>query len=115
VGRKSFWPKNYPLWPALPCCPFEVKYTASLIVSPDGMVYLGRDQRYYSVPYVHIGSKVSVVYTRTLGNIYCKGERVATHPRSLQSGGKTFEKLHSGSQNGVKASLNFDALMEQAS
>ena len=79
------------------------------------MVYLGRDQRYYSVPYVHIGSKVSVVYTRTLGNIYCKGERVATHPRSLQSGGKTFEKLHSGSQNGVKASLNFDALMEQAS
>ncbi len=113
--QEKFLAEELPSLAALPCCPFEVKYTASLTVSPDGMVYLGRDQHYYSVPYVHIGSKVSVVYTRTLGNIYCKGERVATHPRSLQSGGKTFEKLHSGSQNGVKASLNFDALMEQAS
>lgn len=113
--QERFLAEELPCLTALPSSAFEVKHTASLTVSPDCMVYLGRDKHYYSVPYVHIGSKVSVVYTRTLVNIYCKGDCIATHPRSLQPGGKTFEKQHFGSQNGVKEAVNFDALIQQGS
>jgi hypothetical protein len=42
---------------------------------------LGRDKHYYSVPYQYIGEKVSVIYTRTLVQIYCKGQSIATHAR----------------------------------
>jgi len=61
---------------------FEVKYYTELRVANDGCVYLGRDKHYYSVPYQHIGEKVTVIYTRTLVQIYCKGESVAVHQRA---------------------------------
>jgi transposase len=60
---------------------FEVKHYADLRVAKDGCIYLGRDKHYYSVPYQYIGEKVSVVYTRTLVQIYCKGQSIATHTR----------------------------------
>jgi len=68
----------------LTCLPekiFELKYYATLRVASNNCIYLGRDKHYYSVPYQYIGEKVSVIYTRTLVQIYCKGKSIATHSR----------------------------------
>ena len=61
---------------------FEIKHYAELCVAQDGCIFLGRDKHYYSVPYQYIGEKATVIYTRTLVQIYCKGESVAVHQRT---------------------------------
>jgi len=73
----------------LPETAFEIKYYTDLHVSQDNHVYLGRDRHYYSVPYVHTGKKVQVIYTRTIVRIYCDNEKVATHPRIIGFGYST--------------------------
>jgi hypothetical protein len=65
----------------LPQTEFEVKYYTDLRVGQNNHIFLGRDKRYYSVPYIYIGEKVQVIYTRTLVRIFCKNERIATHER----------------------------------
>lgn len=78
---------------ALPPTPFETKYYTELTVAANNHIYLGRDKHYYSVPYLYIGEKASVIYTRTLVQIYCKGACVATHKRGYCYG-YTTEKEH---------------------
>ena len=65
---------------------FEIKYYTNLTVALNNHIYLGRDKHYYSVPYQYVGKKVSVIYTRTLVQIYCQGNAIATHPREQGSG-----------------------------
>jgi transposase len=68
----------------LTCLPekiFEIKHYAELRVTNDGCIYLGRDKHHYSVPYQYIREKVTVIYTRTLVQIYCKGQSIAVHQR----------------------------------
>jgi len=72
---------------------FEKKYYADLRVGRDSCICLGRDKHYYSVPYQYIGEKVSVIYTRTLVQIYCQGRSIATHPRT-QGYGYTTQSEH---------------------
>ena len=60
---------------------FELKYYAELRVTNDCCILLGRDKHRYSVPYQYIGQKASVIYTRTMVQIYCEGRTIATHPR----------------------------------
>ena len=78
---------------ALPEKVFEKKYYADLHVGANNCIYLGRDKHYYSVPYQYIGAKVSVIYTRTLVQIYCQGHAIATHPRT-QGFGYTTQSEH---------------------
>jgi len=78
---------------ALPQKGFELKYYTDLRVANNNCIYLGRDKHYYSVPYRYIGQKVSVIYTRTLVQIYCKNECIATHLRSIGFG-YTTQKDH---------------------
>jgi len=70
----------------LPEMKFEMKYYTSLQVGQNNCIYLGRDSHYYSVPYIYIGEKVQVIYTRTLVKIYCKNELIATHERIVGFG-----------------------------
>lgn len=70
----------------LPATSFEIKYYADLRVAANNCIYLGRDKHYYSVPHTYIGQKVSVIYTRSLVQIYCNGQSIATHQRSLGYG-----------------------------
>jgi transposase len=72
---------------------FEVKYYADLRVGNNNYIYLGRDKHYYSVPYQYIGEKVSVIYTRTLVQIYCKGHSIAVHQR-VEGFGYTTQSEH---------------------
>jgi transposase len=73
----------------LSCLPetiFEKKYYAYLRVASNNCIYLKRDNHYYSVPYTYIGQKVSVIYTRTLVQIYCNGQQIAVHQRVVGFG-----------------------------
>ena len=79
---------------SLPHDKFEVRHYADLQVGLNGCIYLGRDKHHYSVPYIHIGEKSHVIYTRSLVKIYVKGECVAMHPRDSNRGGYTLEKSH---------------------
>ena len=73
----------------LPEKEFEIKYYTTLQVEQNNCIYLGRDSHYYSVPYIYIGQKVAVIYTRTLVMIYCKNELIATHERIVGFGYST--------------------------
>ena len=66
----------------LPAQPFELKYYRELKVAPNNHVYLTQDKHYYSVPYTYIGTKVKVIYTRSMVYIYGKGEQIAVHERN---------------------------------
>ena len=68
---------------ALPATDFQIKYYAELRVLNNNCIYMGRDKHHYSVPYVYIGQKVQVIYTRTTVKIYCQNECIATHLRNV--------------------------------
>ncbi len=78
----------------LPEEPFQLKYYRELKVAKNNHILLFPDKHYYSVPYVHIGSKVKVIYTRTMVHIYSKGQQVALHVRDRKPGEYTSVKEH---------------------
>jgi len=76
----------------LPETAFEKKYYAQLKVENNCCICLARDRHYYSVPYIYIGEKVQVIYTRTLVKIFCRNTLVATHERKVGFGYTTVEE-----------------------
>ena len=70
----------------LPAQSFELKHYRELKVAPNNHIYLTQDKHYYSVPYTYIGTKVKVIYTRSMVYIYGKGEQIAVHKRKHQIG-----------------------------
>ncbi|MDR0286233.1 MAG: IS21 family transposase [Clostridiales bacterium] len=70
----------------LPETGFEKKYYKELTVENNCCICLRRDNHYYSVPYVYIGEKAQVIYTRTLVKIFCRNSLVATHERTVGFG-----------------------------
>lgn len=82
----------------LPEAVYEMKFSCHLQVRHDGFVFLARDKHFYSVPYVHIGKRSHVIYTRTLVKIFVQGEQVATHQRIIGFG-HTYLKEHMASNS----------------
>jgi transposase len=78
----------------LPVDDFELKYYRQLKVAKNNHVYLGQDKHYYSVPYIHIGTKANVIYTRSMVYIYVAGKQVAVHQRNYSPGRYSTEKEH---------------------
>lgn len=85
-----------PLLAPLPKEAFELKYYTEAKVASNGHTSL--QKHFYSVPYALIGSKVKVIYTRSMVYIYSDGKQIAVHLRSY-SGGYTSSKEHLSSQN----------------
>ena len=73
---------------------FEIKYYRELKIANNNHIYLSVDKHYYSVPYIYIGQKAKVIYTRSLVCIFVKGRQVATHLRNYQQGGYTTTQEH---------------------
>ncbi len=73
---------------------FELKYYRELKVAQNNHIYLAQDKHYYSVPYAYIGSKVKVIYTRSMVYIYAKAMQIAVHVRDYKIGGYTTDKGH---------------------
>ena len=97
----------------LPEQPFEMKFSCDLQVRNDGFVYLARDKHYYSVPFIHIGKRSHVIYTRTLVKIFVNGELVATHERHLGFG-HTHKKEHLASNSNAILSRSPEYYQEKA-
>ncbi len=92
---------------------YEMKLTCDLQVRNDGFVYLARDKHYYSVPFVHIGKRSHVIYTRTLVKIFVNNELVATHERHLGFG-HTHKKEHLASNSNAILSRSAEYYQEKA-
>jgi hypothetical protein len=52
-----------------------------LTVQRNYHVQLSEDHRYYSVPYLHVGKKVKVLYDQRVVEVYLDHERIALHLR----------------------------------
>ena len=98
----------------LPDEPFELKFYRELTVAKNNHILLAQDKHYYSVPFAHIGSKVKVIYTRTMVRIYTKGELVAVHIRSYKAGGYSTNKDHLCSQHQHYLDRSPDYYMDRA-
>ena len=93
--EEKFLAEEKKLLTPLPAERFERKYYTELTVAKNNHVYLSEDKHYYSVPFSLIGSKVKVVYTRSMVYIFSKGEQVAVHPREYNKQGRyTTHKDH---------------------
>lgn len=67
----------------LPSRPFELSRWSPPVKVPSSYhVMLAQDGVYYSVPYRYVGRRVELRSTATVVEIYCDGERVASHPRN---------------------------------
>ncbi|MFA5817602.1 MAG: IS21 family transposase [Bacteroidales bacterium] len=92
--EEKFLAEEKHLLQPLPEQPFQLKYYRELTVAKNNHILLYPDKHYYSVPYVHIGSKVKVIYTRTMVHIYAKGQQVAVHVRDYKQGEYSSVKEH---------------------
>jgi transposase len=97
--EEKFLAEEKKLLGLLPSEKFEMKSYSELMVAKNNHVYLSENKHYYSVPYKLIGSKVKVIYTRSMVYIFSKGKQVAVHIRSYQQGGYTTDRDHLCSQH----------------
>ena len=74
---------------------YEMKYYATLQVQNNCFVELRHDKvtHFYSVPYIHVGKKAQVIFTRSNVKIYIDGIQVASHIRKHEYG-HTYVKEH---------------------
>lgn len=74
---------------------YEMKYYADLQVQNNCFVELRHDKvtHFYSVPYIHVGKKARVIFTRSTVNIYVDGIQVASHTRKHEYG-HTYKDKH---------------------
>lgn len=77
---------------ALPAIRYEFAQWKVATVGIDYHVEL--DRHYYSVPYRYARQKVAVRATATSVEVFQKGERLASHPRSAQQGRHTTLEAH---------------------
>jgi transposase len=68
----------------LPCQAFVMKKKVTLTVQRNYHVQLSEDHHYYSVPYIHVGQKVDVLYDHRSIEVYLHNERIALHHRTGQ-------------------------------
>lgn len=92
--EEKFLADEKPLLKILPSNSFQIKHYRVYTVAKNNFIYLGEDKHYYSVPYIYIGQKAQVIYTRTIVQIYCKRQLVASHQRDRIPNGYTYEKGH---------------------
>ncbi|MBW3545682.1 MAG: hypothetical protein KY428_08825 [Bacteroidetes bacterium] len=92
--EEKFLAEEKKLLSPLPVERFEMKSYCELKVAKNNHIYLSENKHYYSVPYKLIGSKVKVIYTRSMVYIFSKGQQVAVHIRSFKKGDYTFDKEH---------------------
>lgn len=98
----------------LPSERYEIKEYAYATVLKTSHVQLSKDKHYYSVPYRHMGDKVTIAYTLTNVSIYYKNERIAFHRRSFKKYGYTSIKEHLPSHHQYIAEWNPDKFIRWA-
>lgn len=84
---------------SLPAMRFEIRENVQVTVMKIGYVCIHRDRHYYSVPYIHVGKKVKIFFSKSNVDIYYKYDLIATHKRSRTPYEYTTEETHLASFN----------------
>lgn len=92
--EERFLAKEKPLLLPLPGSAFESKQYRELKVAQNNHIYLSEDKHYYSVPYTYIGSRVKVIYTRSMVYVYGQGKQIAVHERKHLMGAYSTHREH---------------------
>ena len=79
---------------ALPVAPFIPKSKIVAKVQRNCHITLGEDWHHYSVPFLHIGKTVQVIYDTDHVEIYLDTVRIASHNRNYQRNGYTTLEEH---------------------
>jgi len=91
--RSRFEELDKPLLRPLPRETFEyAEWTSSHKIGPD--YHMRVRDHYYSVPHALVGAHVEARVTNNVVELYHKGKRVASHPRSHEIGGHTTNSTH---------------------
>lgn len=77
-------------------------------------VCLSEDKHYYSVPYLFIGKKVTLLYSQSEVEVYHRYERIALHKRNRHPFGHTWVNEHLASQHRFLGDWNPDKFIERA-
>lgn len=86
---QQFKEEEQPLLQPLPPGSFIIKHQVQAKVQKNYHITLGENYHHYSVPYQHIGKKVSAVYDTDIVEIYYQHQRIALHRRSYKEHGFT--------------------------
>jgi transposase len=78
--RSAFESLDQPALKPLPACPYE--YAEWKRVKPGIDYHVEVDRRYYSVPHRWVGHRLEVRATAAVIEVFHKGRRIASHPRT---------------------------------
>jgi len=84
-----FTANEQPLLQSLPSQFYVMKYTTESKVRRDYHVVIGEDWHFYSVPYIHVGKRLRIVYDTDTVEVFLGFTRVAQHRRSYKQYGQT--------------------------
>jgi len=113
--EENFFANEKPVLKPLPETEYEIKETAILTVQPNCCIELRRNgtTHFYSVPYIHVGKKATVIFTRSIVKIYVDGKCEATHLRS-HVWGYTKVSEHFASNNQIQMSKSSAYYIDRA-
>ena len=95
LSRKERFEQNEkPLMKPLPLSEFVVRQEVKAKVQRNYHVILGEDMHQYSVPYIHVGETVKIVYGYTEVEIFLNMRRIALHLRSPRRNGYSTKEEH---------------------
>jgi len=78
----------------LPAQDFIVRYRVKAKVQRNYHVILGEDMHQYSVPYIHVGKKVQIVYDLHEVEVFLDMQRIALHTRTCRRNGYSTKEEH---------------------
>ena len=91
--HSRFLELDKPALKPLPSKPFEyVTWVHEQKVPPDYHLYI--EEHAYSVPYRYVGKMVEACFSHASVQFFHDHQRIATHKRSYEQGGRTLDKTH---------------------
>jgi hypothetical protein len=95
LSRKERFEQNEKsLLKPLPLSEFVVRQEVKAKVQRNYHVILGEDMHQYSVPYIHVGETVKIVYDYTEVEIFLNMRRIALHRRDPRRNGYSTKEEH---------------------
>lgn len=98
----------------LPSIRFEMRENVHVTVMKNGHVCLHRDKHYYSVPFINVGKKVKIFFSKSIVDIYYKYELIASHPRMKSPHCYSTEAAHMATYNHHLLDWNPQRFIEEA-
>jgi transposase len=92
--RERFEQQEKAMMKPLPVSPFSIKNETKAKVQRNYHVILGEDMHQYSVPYIHVGKTVKIVYDSCEVEVFLDMQRIALHRRDPHRNGYSTKEAH---------------------